>query len=352
MHVGFLLPGSLETTTGGYLYDRQLIQALRDRDVTVTTVIAPADRSYRHRLLDNIRLRRRLTPAHFDIMLHDELAHPSAVAITRSTDTVPIISLVHLLRTDEPRHWMDRLLTGSLERYYLRSVDGFIHNSQTTKRAVESVVDDAPSVVAYPGTDHFGPPVPTDTIPRRTTTDPFRIVFVGTIIPRKGPDTLVAALAELDGNWECTIVGDRTVNPSFSRTLAAMVDSYPHADRIQLTGRISHSTLRTVLADAHVLAVPSRYEAYGIVYTEAMAVGTVPLASTAGAGPELLADGRAGLLVPPDDPTALAGALQSVLDDRDHLATLAVAARERYDDLPTWEDTATTIHIFMEELIR
>ena len=81
---------------------------------------------------------------------------------------------------------------------------------------------------------------------------------------------------------------------------------------MELLGAASDEALGRVLAESHVLAVPSSYEGYGIVYAEALGHGLPVIASTAGAAGEVLADGREGFLVAPGDAGAIAAILRGL----------------------------------------
>ena len=84
-----------------------------------------------------------------------------------------------------------------------------------------------------------------------------------------------------------------------------------------------------------------------MAHLEAMGFGCVPLATTNGGPPEFISDGESGLLVPPNDPEAIAGRLEHVTD-RDRLASLGVAAKEAFDRQPTWDESLERAVDFLE----
>ena len=106
------------------------------------------------------------------------------------------------------------------------------------------------------------------------------------------------------------------------------------------------------MAAAHVLAVPSAYEGFGIVYLEGMGFGLPALATTAGAAAEIVTDGGNGYLVPPGDVVALAARIQSLLDDRALLARLSAAAVAGYAHRPTWAETTAAMRQFLVTIAR
>ena len=195
VHIGLIIYGSLDTLTGGYLYDRLLVEHLRRQGDQVDIISLPW-RTYGRHLGDNFsrNLYGRLRRAPFDALLQDELNHPSLFWLNqrlRRSVRYPIVTIVHLLRCSEPRPaWHNRLYRW-VERRYLIGLDGLVFNSQTTQVAVEQLVgSNHPSVVAYPGGDHLPPALTPQQIKARTQQPgPLRILFVGNLTPVKGLQT-------------------------------------------------------------------------------------------------------------------------------------------------------------------
>jgi glycosyltransferase involved in cell wall biosynthesis len=161
------------------------------------------------------------------------------------------------------------------------------------------------------------------------------VLFVGTVEPRKGIDVLLAAHAALgrQGHGELRLVVAGP--PGWGET--------PPLDGpgVVAPGRVDEVTLDALYRGAAALAVPSRSEGFGLPALEAMARGCPVVASDAGALPEVVGD--AGLLVPPGDVDALAGALARILTD-DALATALGAAGHRRAAIFTWS-ACTAAHI-------
>jgi glycosyltransferase involved in cell wall biosynthesis len=110
---------------------------------------------------------------------------------------------------------------------------------------------------------------------------------------------------------------------------------------------VPEEDLPALLERAHVLAVPSRYEPFGMVYLEAMEYGVVPLASTVGGADELVDDGANGCLVDPGDAEGLRAALATLRDDRETLASLATGALETADTHPDWASSMARVRAFL-----
>jgi len=336
MKVGLTLYGGLDERSGGFRYDRRLVEELRRAGETVEVVELPW-RDYARGLLDNgsRRLRRRLD-VDVDVMLQDELAHPSLVRTNRHL-SYPVVSVVHHLRASEPRrlHPVYR----AVERRYLATVDAVVCNSTATRRVVTDLgVERDSTVLAPPAGDRFDPAVDPDRIDSRAHEGALRLVFVGNIERRKGLDTLVDGLAAADAAAELTVVG-RAVDDGYVDSVRDRVCEHGLGDRVQFAGRLADDDLAATLASSHVLAVPSRYEGFGIVYLEGMSFGLPAIASRAGGANDVVTDGETGVLVDPDDPVAVAEAVETLARDRDRLAAMGRAARARYERHPDWAET-------------
>jgi glycosyltransferase involved in cell wall biosynthesis len=356
--VGLVIYGSLQTVSGGYLYDRKLVERLAAEGDEVEIISLPW-RDYGRHLADNLSrdLPRRLARARCDILLQDELNHPSLVLVNRRLRGRlggPIVAIVHHPRCREARPGWQNALYRQVERRYLATVDGFIFNSRTTRREVEGLGGGGrPAVVATPAGDRLGAAVtPAEVATRARRPGPLEIVFVGNVIPRKGLHTLVEALARLDGDWRLSVVGSLTVDGVYAGRIERRIAALGLGERARLLGPLPDAALADRLARGQVLAVPSLYEGYGIVYIEAMGFGLPALATTAGAAGEIVTDGRDGFLIPPGDAAALTDRLGRLMRDRALLAEMGVAALRRYAAQPSWADTTGAIRRFLVEMSR
>jgi len=337
MRVGLTLYGDLDTRSGGFHYDRKLVEGLRRAGDTVEVLELPW-RSYVRGLVDGVdpcfpeQLR-----ADVDVMLQDELAHPSLVGVNRRLP-YPVVSVVHHLRASEPRRLSP--LYRRIEGQYLSTVAGAVCNSTVTREAVTRLgVDPTATVVAPPAGDRFDPDDPAP--PTRADGEPLRVVFVGNVTPRKGLDTLVAGMAAADATVDLTVVG-RLLDADHVASVRSAVDRSGLDGCVRFRGELSDEELGAVFRSSHALAVPSRYEGFGIVYLEAMSFGLPVVASQAGGATDLVTDGETGLSVPPDDPAAVAAALETLADDERRIR-MGQAARERYERHPDWAETTARV---------
>ncbi len=358
MRLGLVVYGSLETVSGGYLYDRKLVQHLLRRGDAVEVISVPW-RPYGLGLLDNLSptLLQRLSRTPFQVLLQDELAHPSLFHLNqwlRRRVSYPLVAIVHHLRCSESRPAWQNFLYRRVERQYLTSVDGFIFNSQATRGEVESLAGAGrPAVVAPPGGDNLPGGVTRDEVLKRAAAPgPLRIVFVGNLIPRKGLHILLQALASLpDQDWLLTVIGSPEMDKSYAAGLGDQIAAQGLTGRVSLLGTLSPPELAALMRQSQLLAVPSSYEGFGIVYLEAMRFGLPVIAGDAGGPREIVSHGGNGFLVPPEDAAALAGYLKALLQNRRLLVRLSLAALTQAASHPTWEGSAAQVREFLLDLL-
>jgi glycosyltransferase involved in cell wall biosynthesis len=301
-------------------------------------------------LTDNFRFR---LPKNLDILIQDELNHPSLIGANRGKHPYPVISLVHHLRSSELRPKWQNTLYHALEKKYLQSVDGFIFNSRTTEKVVNYLLENKkPGIVAYPPTDRFGEPVSREEITSRAQASPLRILFLGNVIYRKGLHTLLKAVSSRPSAFRVDVAGSLTSEPAYVKLIQELIAQRNLSSFIFLHGPLDKEPLIEKLRQAHVLAVPSSYEGFGIVYLEGMCFGLPAIGTTAGAAAEVIEHGRTGFLIEPDDSRSLAAQLRSLAEDRGLLTHLSLNARERYIRQPSWDETAKSIRTFLHGIVK
>jgi glycosyltransferase involved in cell wall biosynthesis len=171
-----------------------------------------------------------------------------------------------------------------------------------------------------------------------------QLLCVASVVPGKGHDVLVAALARLaDLPWQCTCLGSLARSPAFVELVRSSVESVGLAPRVRLAGPVTGDDLAAAYGTADLLVLPTLGETWGMVVTEALARGLPVVASAVGGVPEALGvapDGRLpGILVPPADPEALAAALRRWLLEPRLREELREAALLRRAALPGWDVT-------------
>lgn len=343
----FAVPGSLATPTGGYAYDRRLIAELEKLAWRVDVVDLgegfpwPSDRTRAkawQRLSD-------IPPGRLVVI--DGLAFgvlPEAVLQLRVEN--PLVALVHHPLALESGLSLQQVnILRSCEQAALSAARLVVANSAETARHLTRDYGVAADrvVIARPGTD----PAP---MAQGSRDGIVRLLSVGALVPRKGFDVLIAALAALpDLPWRLAIVGDRSRNADCAARLDNDIARHGLGDRIDVQGAVAEEQLETFYATADLFVLASRFEGYGMAYSEAIAHGLPVIGTNAGAIPDTVPAG-AGLLVPPDDAGALARALRQLIEYPDERLKLATAARAAAATLPSWQDTAAIVSRALEDL--
>lgn len=351
MRIGLLLYGSLDTTTGGFRYDRRLVEALRAAGDDVTVHELPW-----YDYWPGLRAGCFGSPPsldQYDVVLQDELAHPTLWGWNRRSDAeTPVVSIVHHLRASERWSALRRRLYRFVERRYLGTVDGVVTTSHATAESVRALGFDGPLSVQHPAGDRFADahtPTPR-AVHRRAADGPLQVVAVGSVVPRKNLDGLVAAVAGV-ADCELTVVGSRTADQEYAARLVEQVRNEGLDERVSFTGFLDDSALEAQLRAADVLAVPSHHEGFGIVYAEAMGFGVPVIASAAGGAGDIVTHGANGYLVEPDDTAGLERLLDRLATDRELVARLGTEAMARWNRLPSYRTTAAALRSFLRSRI-
>jgi len=250
----------------------------------------------------------------------------------------PLIALVHhplALESGLSPDDAQRLMIS--ERQALRHIRAVVVTSEMTAGTLERDygVSRATITVATPGIEKPGPSRarPHNAVPQ--------LLAVGTVTPRKAYDVLIDGLVRIaDLDWHCTIAGSLDRAPETTAGVLKQIGDHALTGRIDLIGEVTDPTLLYEAAD--IFVHPSRYEGYGMAIAEALAYGVPVVATRVGAIPEVVPDG-AGILVPVDDPVALADGLRGLIESpsvRRQFADGAALAAARF---ATWPETAERI---------
>jgi glycosyltransferase involved in cell wall biosynthesis len=166
------------------------------------------------------------------------------------------------------------------------------------------------------------------------------LLAVGAVVARKGYDVLLAALATLvDLSWRLVIVGDLGRDAQAVARLYGDITRFDLADRVQVAGVVSAKRLASLYASADIFVLASRFEGYGMAFSEAIAHGLPVVGTTAGAIPEAAPAGAA-LLAPPGDVGAFAAAVRRLIENAAERRRRGAAARAAAGALPTWDESA------------
>jgi glycosyltransferase involved in cell wall biosynthesis len=332
--VAVVVPGDVETPTGGNVYDRRLCAALTELGVDVA--VRPVAGDWPVPGDDGRRALGELLAGLPDgsTVLGDGLVLDGVPdVVVQHADRLRLVALVHLPLADETG--LEPAEAARLREAECRSLAAcravVVTGSLTVTRVQELGVPAARVHLVEPGTD----PAPQAT----GTPGGGSLLCLAAIVPRKGQLDLVEALAGLAHRpWQCRLVGPVDRNPPYAEAVREAVDRQGLRQRVEVCGVLGDSELDETWAATDLLVLPSYWETYGMVLAEALARG-VPVVTTTGSEAERTA-ARAGLLVSPGDSDALRAALERWLSEPTLRAQLAARAREARRALPSWETAA------------
>jgi len=343
LELTLIVPGDPAQRTGGYLYDARIVSELKAQGWSVEVIgldgqfpiVDSKAREHMDHTLENL-------PEGARVVIDGLALGGLPEVIKAHANRLDLTALVHHPVTDETglsQALQIRLLIS--EREALDACRRVIVTSPFTARRLRELdLCRRDPVVIEPGVDlaELAEAV-TGRLQGRETDPAEQLLCVASLTPRKGQDLLVQALARLsDRQWHCALAGSDQRDPKFASQVKDLIREYGLEDRVELTGELDEHQLRARYQQASVCVLPSHYEGYGMVVTEALARGLPLLATTGGA----LADtvpSQAALKIPPGDVDALYVALERWLDDpalRQRLTRQAVAAR---DHLAEWSQT-------------
>ncbi len=347
----FAVPGDLATPTGGYGYDRRMIAELGDLGWRIDLLDlgegfpwpSQATRASAQTLLSAV-------PAGRTIVIDGLALGVLPEAALQLAGRNSLLALVHHPLALE---WglspaQADALCGS-ERAALAAVQGVVVTSAATAKlvAADYGVPAERITIARPGSD---PAPPAQDSHGSSQDGTVRLLSVGAVVPRKGFDVLIAALATLtDLPWRLTIAGDRSRDRKTAAQFDADIARYGLGDRVEAPGAVSPQRLAALYAEADLFVLASRFEGYGMAYAEAIAHGLPVIGSNAGAIPDTVPP-DAGVLVDPGDIEALARALRRVIGDTGLHRRMADAARAAAPLLPTWRQSAKIFAGVLERL--
>ncbi|NKC29973.1 glycosyltransferase family 4 protein [Falsiroseomonas selenitidurans] len=344
MRIGFLVPAPFAAISGGYGYDRRLVAGLRALGHAVQVVELPGV----HPLPDaaateGARAALEALPADARLVI-DGLGLPAFAPLLQALEARGAVGLIHhptALEHGHPGAVRDALRAA--EQHIFPRLARLVATSHLTAARLvpEFGADPARIGVVEPGTD----PAPRSA---GSGGPGCAILSIGTLVPRKGHDVLLRALAMVpDLDWRLTIAGAPR-DKVHADGLLALAEELGLATRIIFAGEVDQPTLETLWSGTDLFALATHWEGYGMAAAEALARG-VPVAITAGGAIADVVPVEAGVVAPPGNHVSLGKAIRRAIFDTDLRAEMAAAAWEAGQRLPRWDDRAAA---FVAELDR
>jgi len=338
LSVVFAVPGDINSLTGGTIYDRRVLALLPSQGIDATLCVLPASFPFPS-AADLAQTQSLLARAGPDaILLVDGLAW-GALPPDLATSLGPgVVALCHHplgLEAGLSAEQSARFIAN--EKQTLAAANHVIVTSAATAATLrrDFAVASERITVAEPGIDAAPRAQGSEGAPHLLT--------IGSIIPRKGYDVLIDALAGLkDHDWRLTIVGSPKRAPETAQALVQQIAKAGLDERVSFAGELADDALEAAYGGADIFVMASHYEGYGMALAEAMAHGLPIVTTTGGAVADTVPDG-AGLKVPPGKATALADALRTAIVDRQRRNEIAEASWQAGQKLRRWEETTGII---------
>lgn len=342
--VFFVIPGEITTISGGYGYDRKIIEGLRamGKNVNLVSLGSSFPNPTQEDALDAAQKLAGL-PMNC-IAVIDGLAFGALDPKVLSQMRASLVALIHHPLAFEGGHSpevREHLLQN--ERENLKLASRVIVTSPSTARLLEDqyAVPQKLITIAGPGTEakknsgnRVLPPL---------------ILSVGIQIPRKGHDVLLLALERISHlSWQAMIAGPAS-DLAYGKKLVGMIKELGLSDRVQLAGEVSAEELSRLYSEASIFALATRFEGYGMVFGEAMVNGLPIVSCATGAVPDTVPR-EAGLLVEPDNPKLFAEALESILQNEALRANLSSASASAGAKLTSWAQSTALVGEVLDEL--
>ncbi len=341
----WIVPGPLNQRTGGYIYDRRIVEGLHALGWTVEVhelagqFPDPDDQALAAAGLAVDWLGQ-------DLTVIDGLA---LLAFEGQIERLPErwVGLIHHpLSMETGLSPSERARFADIEGRLMHRAARLITTSPGTRRDLENFdIGPARTSVVLPGVQS-APPA------RGSGDEELRkLLTVGSLTRRKGHLTLLEALGQLqDLDWRLDLVGSPVWDPGHADEIERAIADRGLAERVTLQGEQDDAGLAGFYDRADLFVLASHHEGYGMVLTEALARGLPVVSTTAGAIPETV-PAAAGRLVPPDDPPALAEALRALLTDDERYQRLVDGAAAARETLPSWEDAARQFGTILDEVV-
>jgi glycosyltransferase involved in cell wall biosynthesis len=332
MQLALIVPAPFDAVSGGYEYDRRIVAGLREAGHTVAVV----ELDGRFPLADDVA--RESARAAWDNIGHgsrrviDGLALPAFVGLDDALAVRAAVGLIHHPTSLETGFSeTDRAALSRAEKRLLPKLARTIVTSESTaeRLAADFGVDRDRTKVVVPGTDDA---------PRSRGSGGAtrRILSIGTLVPRKGHDLLLRALARLfDLDWLLTVVGSPDRDPVHARELTALAEELGIARRVRFAGEVTGAGLDALWHEADLFALATHWEGYGMAIAEALKRG-VPVVVSAGGAAGKLVTQDSGAVTPEGDHNNLSKALRRLIFDADMRRAMADAAWQVGQTLPSW----------------
>lgn len=330
LRIAWIVYGSLEQVSGGYIYDRLVVEQLRAMGDEVTVVSLSPGQSE----LPDLR-------TGFDVLVGDELCFRELLPIFQAAAGGPRrVLLIHHLTAWEHPPGAEREALLAEERATVAAADVCVATSHITADRLYAEGVARHAQVAEPGADRMPRP---DTGGQEPSSALLRLLFVGNILRRKRVLELCEAFASMTRESAELVLVGAELEPDYAAEVRAVVSRAGVGRRVRFLGPLPAEGVAEQLAQADALVLPSLLEGYGMVLSEALWASVPIIAARVGAAEQLVSRTGAGLLYEPEDAFALGATLSAFVSDDALRARLRLRAWSAADVLPRWRGTALSL---------
>jgi glycosyltransferase involved in cell wall biosynthesis len=327
MRLGWIVYGSIAQLTGGYIYDRLVLDGLRALGAEIDLVSIG-------RGIDQNALVHRIVGARPDVVVADGLCIPDLAHCLEQLEVAcPRLLLVHHLSSWEDRRARHTALLENEARSIL-ACERIVVTSESSATRLRKAYPVASCHVVEPGADRL------EVLPRRRSApEHVNLLFVGQLTERKGLHKLLAATEQLaEPRLHLALVGDASRDVEYASAIERQVRDSSYLSRhVSRLGPLSDIGLAEQLAGADALVAPSSLEGYGMVLTEALHAGLPLIATRTGVTEDLLRlQCQAVLPLECEEVGTIAQALQRFCDDQPLRARMIAGAAQSRRHLPSW----------------
>ena len=339
MEIMFFLPSIGKIPTGGNIYNRRVIDRLKNEPTVHADVTTMNIRKWTDTIANGER-------SDHSVAVIDSLlvAQSEGIGYLRDTQTFSkLIMMVHYLRLLDPSQEDAQGLVN--ERETLENFDAFVTTSHFSKKVLIAHGFFGKKIgVVSPGLD----PIYRQSQKNTPSSEKPRILTVSNVLPGKGLIKMVGMLEGLaDLFWSWDHVGDTTLAPDHARRFKRRLLHSPISNRVRLHGGLSHDRLLELYDRSHLFALPSKFESRSIAIMEAMSRGLPVVAYGVGGIPEMIRVPGSARLIPRDDDASFVDALRELIDDHEMRLSLGRKSLENSKQFCSWRVTARQFWEFL-----
>lgn len=346
MRILFIIPGDINLPTGGYRYDREIINAWKNSNIDVGLISIDGNYPFpgeveKTRALDKIE-----SFSKADIAVVDGLLGGATPEFMQKLSKImPVAALIHHPLCLE--NGLDQKTAKALEdkeRRGLAFTSCVITTSPTTSRTVAQLFDQDPSQIHT-----ILPGVARGMRSSGTESSSINLLCVGSVIERKGHKDLLHSLSKLKHlDWNLDCIGSTQFDRPLYNELSAFVEREALTKKVQFHGDVDEEVLEIAYSKADVFVLPSLFEGYGMSYAEAIVRGIPVIGTTAGAIPQTVPE-SCGILVEPSNISQLTNALESLITNNALRTKLREATIKAEPGFPTWQDSAAQFYEILKD---